>query len=160
MKGRRRGESGAVAALVALFLPSLLAALGLVADLGALLVARAELSAAADLGALAAVQDLDLELLAEGELFLEAESARRDAEAWVRANLSAATFIDPDSIEVEVTTLNTAGWRAPACPVTGRTVEWPTVCVLVTARARLPFALGLSSVRMVVHADASVVGRP
>lgn len=156
----RRGERGAVAALVALYLPCLLAALALVADLGVLLLARAELSAAADFGALAAVQDLDLELLARGEVVVSATDAVRDARAWTEANLAAATFLDPASVDISVTVLNPSRARDAACPVSGQPVAWPTVCVVVSATVRLPFAPGLGPVRVSAHADASVVGRP
>jgi hypothetical protein len=116
--------------------------------------------AAADMGALAGVQDLDYRALAEGEVLIVPEKARADAEAWVRANLEDLTLIEPGSLEVVVTVINLSGERAPSCPVTGRRVRHPTVCVLVQALVRLPFTVSLGPVRVSVHADAAVVGRP
>ncbi|MCL6581720.1 MAG: hypothetical protein K6U08_08935 [Firmicutes bacterium] len=156
------GERGAVAALVALFLPCLLAAAALVLAVGALLVARAQLRAAADMAALAGVQDLDWDLLAQGVVYLREEEATADALAWLRANLDGRAFLEEGRAEAFVRVLNTVdptGSPVPAaCPVTGRTLDAPTVCVLVRAEVRLPLLPG--PVTVSVHADASVVGRP
>jgi len=157
---RIRAQGGAAATLVVLFLPCLLACAALVLDLGSLLVVRAQLRVAADMGALAGVQDLDFELLGQGRIVIRAEDARSDAVSWVRANLSGRSFIDMDGTEVVVTVLNTDGGRAATCPVTGRALTHPTVCVYIRAPARLPFLPGLGPVPVSVHADASVVGRP
>ncbi len=162
-RGSRLGdERGATAALVALFLPCLVAAVALIIDAGALLVARAQMAAAADMGALAGVQDLDYDLLAsDGRLLVLEEPARADAEAWVRGNLEGRAFIAPETVSVAVTVCNPgSGVAEPVCPVTGRLLTDPTVCVLVRAEARLPFLPGLGPVGVSVHADASVVGRP
>ncbi len=158
--GLPAGDRGAAAALVVLFLPCLIACAALAADLGALLIARAEMRAAADMGALAGVQDLDYVALAEGEVLIVPENARADAEAWVRANLEDLTLIEQGSLEVVVTVINLSDDRAPSCPVTGRRVRYPTVCVLVRALVRLPFTVSLGPVHVSVHADAAVVGRP
>jgi len=155
-------ETGAVAALVALFLPCLLAAAALVLAAGALLVARAQLRAAADMAALAGAQDLDWDLLAQGVVYLRGEEAAADALAWLRANLDGRAFLEEGRAEASVRVLNTVdptGSPAPAaCPVTGRPLDAPTVCVLVRAEVRLPLLPGRVTVS--VHADASVVGRP
>jgi len=153
-------ESGAAAVLVALFLPCLLACVALAVDVGALLLVRAEAQAAADMGALAGVQDLDYDLLGEGVVFIRPGEARSDAEAWVRANLAESPFVVPGSVTVTVTVVNTSGQPDGTCPVTGRTLSRPTVCVLVRAAVRLPFLPGLQPVIIRVHADAAVVGRP
>jgi len=155
----RVSERGAAAVLVALFLPCLVLAVALAVDVGALLLARAELQAAADMGALAGVQDLDWDLLAEGVLFIRPEDARADAETWVRANLNGSPFLESASLAVVVTVINPAEEPA-ACPVTGRKVTRPTVCVLVRAGVRLPFLPRADPLTVNVHADAAVVGRP
>lgn len=163
LPGRREGrpsERGAAAVLVVLFLPCLLASLALALDVGALLVARAQMRAAADMGALAGVQDLDYDLLAQGLIVIRSADAVRDAREWVLANLEGRAFIEPGTVRVVVAVLNTEGAGAVSCPVTGRLLEWPTVCVKVEAMARLPFLPALGLVKVSIHADASVVGRP
>jgi len=157
------GQGGAAAALVVLFLPCLLAGAALVIDVGVLLATRAQMAAAADMGALAGVQDLDYELLAEGLVIIRADAAVSDAVSWVEANLTGRPFVDPGSTKVTVTVCNTeaeGGAGRLACPVTGRPLEQPTVCVAVRASVRLPFLPRSLPVSVRVHADASVVGRP
>ncbi|MEW6031264.1 MAG: pilus assembly protein TadG-related protein [Bacillota bacterium] len=156
----RRGERGAAGVLVVLFLPCLLASLGLAIDVGVLLLVRAEMRAAADMGALAGVQDLDFELLAEGRVVIRGPEAVRDAEAWVRENLTGRAFIEPGSVVVSVSVRNLDAGARATCPVTGRELEHPTVCVLVRARVRPPVFTIFGPVEVEVHADASVVGRP
>ncbi len=156
-------QRGAVTALVVIFLPCLLAAAALVIDVGVLLTARGQMAAAADMGALAGVQDLDYDLLAEGQVVIVPEAAIGDAESWVRQNLASQPFIVPESVSVTVTVLNTgAGGREGklACPVTGRPLDAPTVCVVARAEVRLPFLPRTTPVSVRVHADASLVGRP
>jgi len=169
MTRRKAGQAGAAATLVIIFLPVLLAGVALVIDAGALLTARAQMATAADMGALAAVQDLDYNLLAEGLIVILEEQAVSDAEAWIMANLSHQAFIEPETVVVVVTVLNTedrgdgGGETSPVnltCPITGRPVTQPTVCVLVRAVTHLPFLPSLGRVTVEVHADASVVGRP
>lgn len=165
--GRARGsgsfvadESGAAMALVVLFLPCLLAAAALVLDVGALLLARAEMRAAADMGALAGVQDLDFDRLARGEIVIREAEAAADAESWVRANLAGKSFVEPGTVVTAVAVRNTWLRGGVACPVTGRALADPTVCVRIRARVKLPFLASLGTVTVSVHADASVVGRP
>ncbi len=160
---RWAGQSGAAAAVVVLFLPCLLAGAALVIDVGVLLTTRAQMAAAADMGALAGVQDLDYELLAEGRVVIRAATAISDATTWVEQNLARRPFLEPGSTRVTVTVCNTeveGGDGRPACPVTGRLLQQPTVCVVVRAAARLPFLPRSAPVSVRVHADASVVGRP
>ena len=154
------GEKGAVATLVLLFLPCLLAAAALVIDVGALLLARAQLAAAADMGALAGVQDLDYELLARGQIVILESEAVADAVSWVRANLAGRAFLVEEAISVRVSVRNMPRGGGATCPVTGRTLLQPTVCVLIQAVVRPPFLPASGWVTMSVHADASVVGRP
>jgi hypothetical protein len=158
-----------VAAVVVLFLPVLLAGMALVIDCGALLAARAQMVAAADMGALAGVQDLDFDLLACGRIFIREAAAIAAAEAWVTGNLSGRAFIEPGTVRVVVTVLNTDGTgsdgrgdarRLLVCPVTGRAFSEASVCVFVQARARLPFIPSRLGPVVRVHADAAVMGRP
>ncbi len=165
-RGRLRGAEwrrrGAAATLVVLFLPCLLAGAALTIDAGALLAARAQLAAAADMGALAGAQDLDYAELAEGRVVILAAAAIEDAVAMAETNLASEPFILPETVRVIVTVCNvgTGGGGPGRCPVTGRTLEDPTVCVLVRAAVRLPFGPRAAPVTVGVHADASVVGRP
>lgn len=157
------GQRGGVATLVVLFLPCLLAGAALVIDGGVLLVSRAQVAAAADMGALAGVQDLDFERLAEGTVYILPGQAIADAEAWVAANLEGLAFIERDSLVLTVTVCNPEtgeGGGGLRCPVTGRALSSPTVCVVVRAAVRLPFLPRAVPVTVRVHADASVVGRP
>ena len=157
----RVGERGAAAALVVLFLPCLLASVGLAVDVGVLLVARAQLQASVDMGALAGVQELDYDLLAQGRIVIRENEAGDCARRWVLANTEGRAFIEPGTVRAVVTVLNTGGPEGEAaCPVTGRRVPWPTVCVRAEALVRLPFLPLLGPVRVSVHADASIVGRP
>ncbi len=99
-------RAGAAMTLVVLFLPCLLVASALVLDAGALLLARACLAAAADMGALAGVQGLDYERLAEGDIVIKEAEAAADAEAWVRDNLAGRAFLEAGSVVVAVEVLN------------------------------------------------------
>jgi Flp pilus assembly protein TadG len=135
-----------------LFIPVLLAALGLLAGLGAALHTRQLASIAADLGALAGAQCLDLERLASGQLIIVAEHARAAAVDYATRNLPGRVAA------VEVTVMNPA-LGAGADPWSGRVHSHATVCVVVRLPAR--FRLGPIRWEHVIHAhaDASVVPR-
>ena len=86
--GRRRQEQGAVVALVALWLPLLLALLLLADTAGRLLWLRQALYDGAEAAALAAVRQLEPEARTRGELRLDPAGAVAAATAVARANLA------------------------------------------------------------------------
>lgn len=157
---KRYEEQGAVLVLVVLLLPLLVLAAGLVADLGMLFYARHLAYAAADLGALAGVQDVDLDRLAGGERWIKEGPARRDAEEWTRKNLE-ANFPGKGAgrrAMVKVEVYNPAPGRHSRDGFTGRMIGDPTVCVVVHLPLRLQFlSVLVPEVELTVHADASVV---
>ncbi len=161
---RRKGrQNGSVLVMSVLFLPVLVAALGMVADLGVLLVARRAAYAAADMAALAAVQEVDLESLGQGTIVLNTQPAEAAAEEWVRSNLAAAFTVWPAGFQpaIKVRVYN----ASPSDPAfhsgTAKVLDYPTVCVTLQVPVSLPFHLGRTWVVMLpAHADASVVPRP
>ncbi|MCL4368043.1 MAG: pilus assembly protein TadG-related protein [Actinobacteria bacterium] len=153
-------ERGAVAALVAIFLPVLVLAAGLVMDLGAVFVTRHVAYAAADLAALAAVQDVDLDRLAEGELCIVEGEARRDATRYALENLRASLRrVDIDGrARIEVEVYNPEPGHPLRHRETGRLLRTPTVSVRISVPMRTYFVTFLvREVRVAVRADASVV---
>ncbi len=157
---KRRHEEGAVLVTAVLMLPVMLLALALVADAGWLLLARQLASNAADMAALAAVQELDEELLRQGQLALDGSRARAMAIEYARHNLQAALpGLDLQSeVAVSVEVHQPSPSVSPRCRVTGRELEHPTVCVsleLTLPLRLLPVPGG--RVRVKAHADASVV---
>ena len=112
---------------------------------------------AADLAALAAVQCLDREALADGQLVLLATDAESVAIEYVTTNLASTSAL-PADLQVEVNCHN-AGEHAPLDRVTGKKHRYTTVCVAV--RCKLEIAVG--PVRLaqafLAHADASAVPR-
>lgn len=80
-------ERGSVLALAAMFLPIAVLAIGLVVDLGLVFAAKKAAQAACDLGALAGVQEIDLDLLAGGEVVIKDQEARFNALTTVHSNL-------------------------------------------------------------------------
>lgn len=154
-------QRGAVLPLVVLLAPALLALLALVADLGHLLAAQAVATAAADLGALAGVQELDLNRLVAGERHLlpasAAAHARRVAALNLARNLPRSPSRAPARVEVAVVNASPA---APGRhPFTGRPLPDPVVAVRVTAAVPLRFAPGVRPPRLTATATASVLPR-
>ncbi len=158
--GRGTAEGGGVAALVALFLPVMVLAAGFVLDLGLVFAVRQMAYGAADLAALAAVQDLDLDRLALGELFLVAEAARRDARAYALNNLRSnlpGTDVDATA-QVAVEVYNPEPGHPLRHRVTGRRLATPTVSVAISLPVHTYFLAPLArEIPIRVRADASVV---
>lgn len=160
LKRRRQfwhGQYGQILPLVALFLPVAILLFGLVVDIGLLFATRQVMIAAADLGALGGVQDVDLDRLSRGEIWLDGERARRDAYGLTEVNLTQNQVLGQIK-EIRVEVLNASLEHPLSHPFTGRTVTDPTVAVRITAVVRLPFLNPfLGETPLVVHADASVL---
>jgi hypothetical protein len=139
-------------------LPLLLAALLASISIGEAIVFRHLVGHAADLGALAAVQELDMDALARGELVLLPEEARSRAAEYVLANLHLMFPNQAQAFSVSTEVINPSQGGATD-PVTGRIHKWPTVCVLV--QTSLPVGIGPLSADIPIkaHADASAVPR-
>lgn len=153
-----RSARGSASVWFVLVLPVALLALGLVLDVGRLVVVRAHAQAAADFAGLAAVQELDLDRLGRGERWLRAGDAERVARAWVVDNLRHGLGEEVAlASETRIAVIN-AGEEAPRRhPWTGRTLRDPTVAVETAVPVRLRFVPGRPQVRVTVRADASVV---
>ncbi len=141
--------------LVILWLPVLLAVVSLVVNLGNLLVDRARLQASADLAALAAVQSVDWDAMAEGDVRLVEELADLEARDYSMANVQSLMDVDPEEIFVWI--VNASTDDPTPHPVTGGTLEHPTVIL----RLRAPGPGGLltaafGGVSMEAEADASI----
>ncbi len=151
---------GSVSALLALTLPVLLSCASLTIDAGWLFVARQRLVTAADLAALAACQELDLDLLARGRVYLDPGRARSVARQYARDNLAAgfAGRVDPEQAQIEVEVYNIDPGSSVRHRTTGRMLSAPTVAVRVILPVRPPLlSAALGEVRISGRADASVV---
>ncbi|MGE5578772.1 MAG: pilus assembly protein TadG-related protein [Bacillota bacterium] len=141
---------GGVLALVALFLPIAVLCVGMVVDLGTVFFVRKAVQAACDLGALAAVQELDWDLLALGTVSLRVGEAEAVAEEITGDNLEGIEALVRD-VQVSATALNP--------PAEGE----PTVAVTVTYSVRTPFLRTLPGLGEGFHdrrvSEASVVKR-
>jgi len=153
-------ERGAALVITVLLLPVILLSLALVADVGLLLLARQRAQGAADIAALAASQEVQLPLLARGEVALDEASARARAAEYVTLNLTAAfpgMHLARDAI-VEVHVYNPTPGQPERDRVTGREILHPTVCVVIEFRVPMWFLrVSGGGVWIQVHADASVV---
>ncbi|HHV78971.1 MAG TPA: hypothetical protein GXX40_05085 [Firmicutes bacterium] len=162
MKKFGRCQNGAAAVATVIFLPVALLLASLVLDVGRLLLAKRNLSLAADMGALAGAQELDLGALWYGKRVLLESAARSTARETVEANIQA----------------NLPGWQglASACivatvynaekgcelvhPGTRRILQDPTVCITVKMPIRLSVVPGPpGGITVSTHADASVLGK-
>ncbi|MDP2871754.1 MAG: hypothetical protein Q8P31_04370 [Bacillota bacterium] len=153
-----RTERGAAIAAAVLFLPALLAVMAALFSLGQVVWYRHIAYQAADLGALAGVQALDLDQLAQGKLHLLTGEATARASEYAWENIVLALGPLPPGLDVQVHVINPAGADA-SDPITGRVIEYPTVCVVL----RFPVNLRVGPVQWTqdinAHADASVVPR-
>ena len=148
---------GAAGVLAILFLPVMLAALAGMLSLGDSVVLRYRMTQAADLAALAAVQCLDREALANGELVLLAASAESVAIEYVTANLASTSAL-PADLEIEVN-CHDAGEHTPLDRVTGKRHRYTTVCVAVRCRLKIVVGPVRLEQEFLAHADASAVPR-
>lgn len=154
-----RAECGSIAVFLVLSLPLLIILAGLVIDIGTLFCANSLAYAAADMAALAAVQDLDLQLLAEGKRQIMPDAATRDAQAFLATNiLKNWPGLAPEDIEAAVAVYNVEGGGEERHAINGRHLNDPTVCVRVAFPVKLRFISSLTgNVVARAHADASVV---
>lgn len=161
--GPRRGlrcvvkhRRGAVGMLAMLFMPVLLAALAATAGLSQMLLLRYRVTQAADLAALAAIQSLDRDQLAAGHLVLLADLATSVAREYVAANLGGgASALTDLAIEVDCHDEREVGVDR----VTGRHLEYTTVCVVIRCNTQIGFGPFNITVAVRGHADASAVPR-
>jgi Flp pilus assembly protein TadG len=153
-----RRQSGAAAVAAVLFLPALLATMTALLSLGQGVWYRNLAYQAADLGALAGVQAVDLDQLALGKVRLVTDEARNRATEYARANIALSHAPALPALVIQVEVINPSGAETRD-PVTGRLLEYPTVCVAL--RFPVSFRVGpLAWVQNITaHADASVVPR-
>lgn len=150
-----RTRRGAAALLVVIWLPVLLAVTSLAVNLGRILVDRSRLQSAADLAALAAVQSVDWDALAEGEIRLVPELAEMAARDYSRENLE--RLMDREAKEVRVWVINGSVDDPAPHPVTGDDLEYPTVVVRIDVdRPASVLGAALGSFTLSAEADASV----
>lgn len=119
--------------LILLWLPVLMTATALAMDGGQLFLTRIRLQSAVDLAALAAVQSLDWDRLADGELVLlegESEDAVRD---YLHQNL--ISFTNDEPVGVWVWVVNAHPGDPGIHPITGEEILYPTVIVRCEVRA-------------------------
>ncbi len=110
--------------MTVIFLPVMIGTVFIALATGRLVHARAVIQASADLGALAALNNVDLARLANGELWIDPETAIRDARLWasecLMVNLS--DTLDSSEVVIDVVVDNLA-WEGN-----------PSVTVAVTVR--------------------------
>lgn len=153
-----RDERGGVLPLFALFLPLVILLLALAADAGTLLAARGTAYAVADVAALAGVQELDLDLLAQGERHILSGPAESQAHAVALRNLAENGL--KDITRVEVTVINASARSPRYHPWTGRLLTDPTVAVGIQIDMPLHFpSAAWRRARVAARADASVLPR-
>jgi hypothetical protein len=145
LNARRRGEPGQVAVYAVLLFPVLMLVLALVLAVGALEGLRTRIGAQVDMAALTATQALDVSALSRGEeprlIEPQAEGLARE---YLARNLAATSDLlaaTPEDIAsgAEVVVTNEPGTD----PLTGATVDAPTVTIRVAVPARIPL-LGLA----------------
>ncbi|HEY8449696.1 MAG TPA: pilus assembly protein TadG-related protein [Bacillota bacterium] len=150
-----------MAALVALAMPVLLLAAGLVVDIAYLFWMQAQLQAAADMGALAGAQNVDLEALARGERRLIPSSAAEDARRWALDNLAAnlpTALAGAKPVEVAVEVYNAAPEAPRRQRWSGRVLTEPTVSVRVSLTVpTLLLGWLVPEVPLAAMADASLL---
>ena len=151
---------GSVSVLTILVLPVLLASSAFAVDVGLMAWLRGTAQAAADLGALAGVQEIDVVRLARGERWINEGAAMARAKEVALENLTRnVKTLDPSrEVVVKTRVFNLPDGEAAVHPGNGRVLKDPTVCVTIEVSTRLPFlSLVRRNVAVVVHADASVV---
>lgn len=153
-------QRGAAAVGFILLLPLLLLAMALAVDVARLVVVRAQVQSAADLGSLAAVQELDLDRLREGQPWLRVEDAEQVARQWVTANLQYTLPEATSQTEIDVLAINAIETAPRRHPWTGRWLRDPTVAVRIVVPVRMMWIPGRPTVHVRVQADASVVALP
>ncbi|MFW5896806.1 MAG: pilus assembly protein TadG-related protein [Bacillota bacterium] len=150
-----RSRRGAAALLVVIWLPVLLAVTSLAVNLGRMLVDRSRLQAAADLAALAAVQSVDWDALAEGEILLVPQLADMVAREYSRQNLE--HLMARKAAETRVWVVNGSVDDPAPHPVTGVDLKYPTVVVRLSIERPSPvLGAAFGSFTLCTEADASV----
>ena len=158
---QRNSETGAAVTWLVLWLPVLILLLGIVADVGRLYTLRSVAQTAADMGALAGVQELDLEALAEGTLWVNVDEAQREARNLALEVAQKNLDRSVQSVKVESIAINATPLVPATHPWTGRRLETATVSVTVDAVARTYFlSMLMPRVNLGARGDASVLERP
>ncbi len=154
---RIRERRGAALLVVLLWLPILLAGAALILDGGQLLLARHRLQASVDLAALAAVQSLDWDRLAEGEVTIIEDEAEEMARQYLSDNLVAMTGRGFEEFRVWVINANPEDPKVH--PVTGEGVYHPTVVLRCQLRGPSSW-FGAWKEAPVLEAEADASLRP
>lgn len=141
--------------LILLWLPILMTVTALAVDGAQLFLARLRLQSAVDLAALAAVQSLDWDRLAEGEVVLLEKESEDAVREYLHANL--VSFTDELPVGVWVWIVNAAPGDPGVHPITGQEILYPTVVV----RCKVPAPGSLlrswdQSPVLTAEADASI----
>lgn len=132
-----RSAQGAVAALVLVALPALLAVAGLAVDGAVLAHAHLALQAAADAAALAATDAYDRQVWQEqGRVVLREDAARELAVRYLRLNLPAARL---DGLELDA--------AAPGRVVIHAAAAAPTFFLRLAGLTQVPLAVRATAVR-------------
>jgi hypothetical protein len=111
------------------------------------------------MAALAAVQNLDLERLANGTRYILPDAAGADARSWLAANVTANwRGVRPEDVSAAIMVYNPTGNQHLRHAGNDRSLGDPTVCVTVSFPVRLRFiSILLPETAATAHADASVV---
>ncbi len=153
-------QEGSAAIMVVLLLPVMIMIMGLVVDLGILVMYRGIAQSAADLGALAAAQNLNVERLEAGVIEINVKEAKADAIRWVEHNmhLNMPHLRTDSALDIFVEVYNVSSERPTYHRFTGRLIDDPTVCVLVKFPHQFLFFLkNVQDYEISLHSDASVV---
>jgi uncharacterized membrane protein len=149
-----RSESGAVIAWFALTVPLAMMTIAFVCDVAWLSYARGAVQAAADMGALSGLQEIDFDRLAAGEVWIVEESATHEALDCLASNL--VRGLTPGQITSFVKSAGIYNVGSLDRHVRSR-LSHPTVCVTAQVGVKTPVT-GMPYV-IRVHADASIMPR-
>ncbi|MEW6242709.1 MAG: pilus assembly protein TadG-related protein [Bacillota bacterium] len=137
---------GSVLVMMVVFLPVLIGTAFFTLATGRLVYARAVVQASADLGALAALNNVDLARLARGERWIDPEAAIRDARLWAQeclmANLSDILELSEVVIDVAVDNPGEDGYPSVTVAVTVNDLRLRGIPVPVNVSCKATAAVG------------------
>jgi hypothetical protein len=158
---KNKSVNGSIAVMMIISMPVIITILGLVLDIGLMINTKGVVQAAADFGSLAGAQCLNLDLLAEGVLYIDPLRAQAEAKYWTELNIkkNIKHLRDESSLKVIVNVHNINDGVPSIDAHTMRILLEPTVCVRVDYPIKTSFIPFRKDIFLTVHSDSSVVDR-
>lgn len=153
---RSVGEKGSITVMVALFLPVAMLLLSLLILEGEIFLVKAKLQNTADMAALAAVQELDMDKLIDGEIVIR-EEAMDIANIYGEMNIVAA-FSKETASQARIVTwvLNGSDTEPVKHPLTGENVQEARVLVEVSLPWSINYLTDRAELVITSTAEAAV----